>query len=212
MSLFPHRQLSQSTFRDTPQQANTRGPIKARPSARLTFSLRLLALPQSIWSRQFGETGLFSAPNLTDLHRKPRMSTQEESANRTEAELRLPTYLLQPLTRGPPRPRSRPLFSCPVLTRCRPPPPPPHPQCRSPRAPQPVAQSQHRRQQRRRTRRPPRGSRGRPCTPRPPRPPPLPPLPPLRPFPPPPSSPPPVPGKPWGASWAAPRACRRNPG
>ena len=35
----------------------------------------LLALAQSIWAHQIGEPGLFSAPKLTDLYRRPSMST-----------------------------------------------------------------------------------------------------------------------------------------
>ena len=35
----------------------------------------VLPLPQSVWARQFGETGLFPASKLTDSFLKPRMST-----------------------------------------------------------------------------------------------------------------------------------------
>jgi hypothetical protein len=35
----------------------------------------LAALSQSIWTYQFGEPGLFSAPQLSDLYRKLSMST-----------------------------------------------------------------------------------------------------------------------------------------
>ncbi|KAJ1477998.1 hypothetical protein T484DRAFT_1962070 [Baffinella frigidus] len=34
-----------------------------------------LALSRSIWAHQFGASGLFSAPKLTDLYRGPSMST-----------------------------------------------------------------------------------------------------------------------------------------
>jgi hypothetical protein len=40
-------------------------------------SARCLALSQTIWSHQFGETGLFSAPKLTGLYRTPRALTGE---------------------------------------------------------------------------------------------------------------------------------------
>ena len=37
--------------------------------------MRRLALSQSIWAHMFGAPGLFSAPELTDVHRTPSMST-----------------------------------------------------------------------------------------------------------------------------------------
>ena len=47
-----------------------------------------LALSQSIRAHQFGEPGLLSAPNkVTNLYRKPSMSTSEKSANPREAKL-----------------------------------------------------------------------------------------------------------------------------
>jgi hypothetical protein len=39
------------------------------------YTTRLLALSQSVWARKCGEPGVFSAPKLTGLYRKPRMAT-----------------------------------------------------------------------------------------------------------------------------------------
>ena len=43
-----------------------------------------LALSQSIWAHQPGETGLFNAPKLTNWFRKPNMSTREKSDSQPE--------------------------------------------------------------------------------------------------------------------------------
>ena len=49
--------------------------IRARLGTTAHFFEVVVALNLSIWAHRFGETGLFSAPKLTDLHRKPSMST-----------------------------------------------------------------------------------------------------------------------------------------
>ena len=48
---------------------------------------RRLALLQSIWVRQIGEPGFFSAPKLTDLYQNPSMSTLGKSVKPGEAEV-----------------------------------------------------------------------------------------------------------------------------
>ena len=55
-------------------------PHAARtPCCRNVHSVRLLALSQSVWALKIDEPGLFPAAKMTDLYRKPSMSTSAQS-------------------------------------------------------------------------------------------------------------------------------------
>ena len=46
------------------------------------YTLRLLALLQSIWAHNLGEPGFFGAENLKNLYRKPKISSQDGNGSR----------------------------------------------------------------------------------------------------------------------------------
>jgi len=50
-----------------------------------SWILRSPALSQTFWAHQFGEPGLFPAPKLTGLYRKPSMPTYKNSSKPSEA-------------------------------------------------------------------------------------------------------------------------------